>query len=312
VTRRLATSVDISDRGLADSGGGATRLLFEGAGLTVHVVSDGVYRTDGGAMFGLVPKVLWERHVVPDAQNRVAMALNCLLVRDGNTTILVDTGYGGKLTDRDTGILDLAAGRPGLLAALASAGVAPEAVDIVVNTHLHADHCGGNTVARAGVVVPTFPNARYMVQRFEYAEAIFPNERTRATYLPGNLEPVADSGKWDLLDSDTQVTERLRTVVTRGHTQAHQCVVVEPPAAPPILFLGDVAPRSIHFERVAWVPAVDVLPLDSLGTKRRMAEWAIRHQAVCVFEHDPDVPAGTVERDGRHYRVTPVSFAAGP
>lgn len=277
--------------------------VWSGADLDVHVVSDGLYWNDGGAMFGVVPRVLWQRHVTPDHRHRVPLALNCLLVRDRGTVVLVDTGYGAKLSAKEHDIFGLDARRPGLAAALAALGVAPEDVDVVVNTHLHGDHCGGNTLVRDGRAVPAFPKARYIVQRREYADALFPNLRTRATYVADNIVPVEEAGQLEIVDADVAISDRVRGWVTRGHTQSHQCVVVEPRGAPPIVFLGDLAPRTIHLERPAWVPAVDVLPLESLVSKVSVARWAVARGAVCVFQHDDEVPVGRVEADGRRFRV---------
>ncbi len=277
--------------------------VWSGADLDVHVVSDGLYWNDGGAMFGVVPRVLWERHVAADNRHRVPLALNCLLIRDRGTVVLVDTGYGTKLSAKEHDIFGLDPRRPGLAAALAALGVALEDVDVVVNTHLHGDHCGGNTLVRDGRVVPAFVKARYVVQRQEYADARFPNLRTRATYAADNFLPVEEAGQLEIVDADVTITDRVRGWVTRGHTRSHQCVVVEPEGAPPILFLGDLAPRTIHLERPPWVPAVDVLPLESLVSKVSVARWAVARGAVCVFQHDDETPVGRVEADGRRFRV---------
>jgi glyoxylase-like metal-dependent hydrolase (beta-lactamase superfamily II) len=283
-----------------------TRAIFSDGGLRVDIVSDGIYRNDGGAMFGVVPRTLWSQYVTPDEKNRVPLALNCLLVRDGATTVLIDTGYGTKLGEKGLAHFDLDPARPGLPAALQSLGIAPEDVDLVINTHLHGDHCGWNTTVSEGRATPTFPNARYIAQRDEYAAARYPNERTRATYFLDNYLPLEEARVLDLVDGDVRVTEHIRTVVTPGHTLRHQCVIIAPPGAAPIVFLADLAPRAVHLERTAWVPAVDVYPLDSLVTKRTMARWIVEHDAVCVFEHDDVTPVGRLEPDGERYRVVPV------
>jgi glyoxylase-like metal-dependent hydrolase (beta-lactamase superfamily II) len=276
----------------ADLNAGAARLLWSGPGLSVHLVSDGLCRMDGGTMFGVVPKVLWERVIPADARNTIPMALHCLVVRDGDTLMVVDTGFGAKLSAKERAIWGLPDERPGLVGALAALGIAPGEVDLLVNTHLHADHAGGNTVWSEvpGVAQPTFSRARYVVQRQEWADASVPNARTRATYLPENLQPIAD--RLELLDGDTRLTPHVRSLGSRGHTAGHQCVVVEPPGAVPIVFLGDVAPRPVHLERVAWVPSVDVLPLDSLVTKAGIARWLVESGAL---DHEPDVPVGRLE-----------------
>jgi glyoxylase-like metal-dependent hydrolase (beta-lactamase superfamily II) len=225
--------------------------------------------------------------------------------------VLIDTGYGDKLGQKGLEHFDLDPGRGGLPAALHSLAVAPGEVDLVVNTHLHGDHCGWNTTLVAGRPEPTFPSARYVVQRIEFAEARYPNERTRATYFAANFVPIEEAGLLELLDGDGRLTPHVRTWVTRGHTRSHQSVVIEPPGGPPFVFLADLAPRSVHLERIAWVPAVDVLPLDSLEMKRTVARWASETGAVCIFEHDEALPAGLVRADGSNFAVEEWSGRAG-
>jgi glyoxylase-like metal-dependent hydrolase (beta-lactamase superfamily II) len=284
--------------------GPVVRSVWSGPGLDVHLVSDGLCRMDGGTMFGVVPKVVWERAIAPDARNTIPMALNCLVVRDGDTMIVVDTGFGSKLGAKERGFWALPEERAGLVEGLATLGIAPGDVDLLVSTHLHGDHAGGNTVLVDGEPVPTFPRATYVVQRQEWADAAFPNARTRATYLAENLAPA--TRRLRLLDGDTRLTEHVRTIVTRGHTAGHQSVVVEPPGGPPIVFLGDVAPRPVHLERIAWVPAVDVLPLESLVTKAGIARWLAESGATVALDHEPDVPVGRLVAGGDRYRWAPL------
>ncbi len=264
----------------------------------VHVICDGEFRSDGGGVFGLVPRVLWEKSIEADSLNRVPMALNCLLILSEGHRILVDTGYGAKLSPKR--VEQLALNRDGGIAAgLAQHGLEPQDIDIVINTHLHSDHCGGNTVWEDGTLKPTFPNATYWVQRVEWAEALFPNERTRATYLSENLRPVEEQLR--LLNGDTSVTSDVRCVVTRGHTRAHQSVVIESQGQYAI-YLGEVAPLSINLERLAWIAAFDVEPLESLETKRRLRDWVWDHQAVIFLNHDTRCPVGRLcLEDGRYH-----------
>ncbi len=270
-----------------------------------ELVSDGIVWMDAGGAFGLVPRVRWEKVLAPDALNRVPMALNCLLVRSEGKTILIDTGVGDKLTSEEQALWNLQRPEGGLLQGLARLGVSPADVDIVVDTHLHADHCGGNTRLQepeAGLspaVVPTFPNAEYWIQRLEYAEASFPNERTRATYIAANFRPLETTGQLRLIDGDTRVTSEVRTVITRGHTRAHQSVILEA-GGQSILYVADMASFAVHFERLAWLTAYDVEPLENLETKRRWQRWALERGALLLFEHDTQVPIGRlVEREGK-------------
>ncbi len=278
--------------------------------LDLHVVSDGVYWEDGGGLFGLVPKALWERHAEPDARNRVMFHLRCLLVETEKQRILIDTGYGDKVPEKERGFISLE-GKERLLGSLEALGIGPLDVDLVINTHLHGDHCGGNTrYDEGGELVPTFPWATYCVQRLELADATFPNERTRATYHRENFQPLAEAGQLRILSGDSRLTDELRVVVTPGHSRAHQCVVVESEGQTAI-FLGDLASWPIHMERLAWVPAYDVEPLVSIETKRRIAHWAIENHVLLIFEHHPEVVAGYLhptERPDR-FRLEPVSIS---
>ncbi len=264
-------------------------------------VSDGSAWIDGGAMYGLVPRVLWEQVTPPDALNRVRMQLTCLVIHSAGKTILVDTGYGSKLGEKRREILGLER-NPGLPATLAQLHLAPEDVDIVVSTHLHADHCGGNTAPAAGGPVPTYPHAEYWVQRREWADALSPNERTRATYLSENLRPVAPQLR--LLDGDTRVTAEVRCVVTRGHTRAHQSVIIES-GGETAIFLGDLAPLAVHLERLPWISANDTEPLKTLESKRSLRRFALERQALLIFEHDPILHLGYLLLDGTQPRVVP-------
>ena len=273
----------------------------------IYAVSDGTFWMDGGALFGLVPKVLWERIVTPDERNRVPMSLRCLLIVSRDKRILVDTGMGDKLSAKERDIFSVE-GEKRLVSSLARLGLSPEDIDVVVNTHLHSDHCGGNTVLRDGEVVPTFPNAEYWIQRLEWADAAFPNERTRATYLAPNYLPLWERNKVRLLYGDTWITPEVRCVVTRGHTRAHQSVLIES-RGQKALYLGDLAPWAVNIERLAWIPSFDVEPLETLETKRWIRQWAAREKAILVFEHDPRIAAGYLVEDNRRFRVEPVELA---
>lgn len=277
--------------------------------VTLHPVSDGVYFEDGGGFFGLVPKALWEQIVTPDERNRVLFQLRSLLIETDEQRILVDTGYGDKLSDKARSHISLT-GERRLLGSLEKLGIGPLDIDLVINTHLHDDHCGGNTYYNEnGELVPTFPWATYCVQRLELADAMFPNERTRATYRDENFKPLEQAGQLRVLWGDTRLTDQIRVVVTPGHTRAHQCIVVESQGRT-AMFMGDVASWPIFMERLAWVPAYDVEPLVSIETKRRLAHWAIENQVLLIFEHHPEIVAGYLhptERPDR-FRLEPVTL----
>lgn len=277
--------------------------------IELHMVSDGTYWEDGGGLFGLVPKVLWEQVKAPDERNRLPFQMRCLLIETSAQRILVDTGYGDKISEKERGHTSLT-GERRLLRSLKAMGVEPADVDVVINTHLHRDHCGGNTTrAGDGDLVPTFPGATYYVQRLELADAMYPNERTKAAYRRENYEPLEQAGQLHALWGDTRLTDEVRVVVTPGHTRAHQCVVIES-GGQTAMFLGDLASWPIHMERLAWVPAYDVEPMVSIETKRRLARWAVENHVLLIFEHHPEIVAGYLhptERPDR-FEVEPVEL----
>ena len=275
---------------------------------TLRLISDGEYRMDGAGLFGLMPKTEWQEIAEPDEQNRIRIQLHCLLIETGEQRILVDTGYGDKLSGKERESMCLQ-GDGRLLNSMAALGVAPEDIDMVINTHLHGDHCGGNTrYDDKGELVPTFPHAVYHVQRIELADAMFPNERTRGAYHRENIEPVERAGQLRVLWGDTRLTKEVRVLGTPGHTPAHQSVVVES-GGETAVFLADTAHWPLHLERLEVLTAYDVQPLVTLETKRRLARWAIESRALLIFDHHPDAMAGYLhptERPDR-FRLEPVA-----
>ncbi len=266
-----------------------------------YVVSDGVMNMDGGGVYGLVPRVLWEQYDTPDDLNRIPQALNCLLVVSQKKRILIDNGLGNKLTPKQEANFGREGGSQ-LLANLARLGVQPEDIDIVVDTHLHADHCGGNTRKDADRIVATFPRAEYWIQRLEMADASFPNERTQGTYFAENFKPLE---RVCLMEGDQRVTDEVKCIVTRGHTRAHQSVVIDSRGEKGI-FLADMAGRAVYMEKLSWIPAYDVEPLESLETKRRIRDWAYQENALLFFQHDPRIAMGRLRKDRDRWRVEKV------
>jgi len=265
-------------------------------------VSDGTTWWDGGGAFGLVPRTRWEKLLPPDEQNRVPMVSRCLLLRAPRATVLVDTGMGDKVTPELAEQQGFRLERPQgwLVDDLARHGVSPDDIDLVVLSHLHADHCGGSTRFLPGRLVSTFPRARYYVQQREWDDAHHPNERTRATYYPANFDPLQASGQLRLLNGDTSVTESVRVVVAPGHTAAMQAVVVES-GGETAVFPSDLAFFRWHLERLAWVSAYDLDPMTTIETKRHWQRWLVERQAAVVFQHDPQVAIGKlVEQNGRY------------
>ncbi|MBI2912880.1 MAG: MBL fold metallo-hydrolase [Chloroflexi bacterium] len=254
-------------------------------GLELLVVSDGVLRLDAGAVFGLTPRVMWEPYVPDiDEKHRLPMGLNSLVVRAGGKTVLIETGVGTKTSRAPGGAGAETGGR--LLANLAKEGIQPQDVDIVVNTHLHFDHVGGNTVAAGGRPLPAFPRARYFVPKGEWETASHPNERTRGTYLPENFEPLEDTRQVELVEGEVEVVKGMRLVPAPGHTADH-CIVEIESGGELALYVGELAQQPVMLERVAWISAFDVLPLVSLETKKRVIERAIDRRALLVCVHAP-------------------------
>ena len=261
-----------------------------------QIIPSGRVWVDPGGPFGLVPEALWRKHQTANEQHLVPMNLNCLLVDSGGKTILIDNGLGDKLSEKAQRQWGLEFPDGTLIENLAKAGVQPDDVDIMLDTHLHSDHCGGNTTIRDGEIAPTFPNAEYIVQRLEWTDAMHPDARTRSTYLLENYAPVWEAGQFRFLHGDAQITDELRVAVTPGHTRGHQVVVLDT-GERPLLYVADLATFAVHLERQAWVTAYDVEPLECIRSKGDWQQWALDNQALIVFEHDTTIPLGELVKD---------------
>lgn len=263
--------------------------------LELCVVNDGVIGQDAGATFGLIPKVMWERYTPDlDQKNRIPVGNNSLVIRSAGKTLLLDTGVGTKPT-RAPGAMDIEASGK-LFESLKRAGVQPDEIDVVINTHLHFDHCGGNTVIEDGKPVPAFPRARYFAQKDEWDSASHPNERTRGTYLAENFEPLEASRQVELVSGETQVAKGVRIVPAPGHTEGH-CVIELESNGRYALYVGELSQHPVMLERLAWISAFDVLPLVSLETKRRLMDWAVEKRALLVSVHAPYPGLGRLRVD---------------
>ena len=269
--------------------------------LTIHALDGGSQRLDGGAMFGVVPKPLWEKRIPADDRNRIPLAMRCLLVETHDALVLIDNGAGNKENDKFIGIygIDNQASDPRLHPtrieeALASLGFAPSDVDIVLDTHLHFDHAGGNTrLTPDGAIALSFPRARYMVQRGELAWSRIRNERIQASYLAHNIEPVVAAGRIDLLDGDVDIVPGIRVLKTPGHTPHHQSVLISS-GGETACFLADVIPTVAHLP-LPWIMGYDVEPLVTLESKRALLARARDEEWLLVFEHDPLVAWGRLD-----------------
>ncbi|MBN2621075.1 MBL fold metallo-hydrolase [candidate division WOR-3 bacterium] len=270
---------------------------FPFGSLTFHLICEGTFWLDGGAMFGVVPKVLWHKLNPADDMNRIKLALNCLVVEHPDGVVLVDTGIGEGLKERFLEMYKVEKKRT-LKECLAEHGIAPEDVSFVINTHLHFDHCGGNTVRVDRKWRPTFPNARYIVQKLEWEDAVDPNERTQASYLKETFSPIEQAGQLDLVSEEHEVLPGIKVVRTNGHTRGHQSVLIECEGRK-ALYLGDLIPTTSHI-KIPYTMGYDLYPMDLVETKKRLLKQAVAENWLLIFEHDPLRPFGYVgEEDGR-------------
>lgn len=249
------------------------------------VLSDGTYRMDGGAMFGIIPKVMWEKRISPDERNTIAMGMNSLLIRTGEQNILVETGMGNKLSEKSRAIYQ---NHPELLQSLEAAGVAPEEIDIVINTHLHFDHCGWNTYYKDGKAVATFPRAKYYVQQGELEHAHEQHERDRVSYMTDNYDPLLTNGQLQLLQGDAEITPGVSVKVYRGHTRDMQAVTIRS-GGKVACYPSDLIPDAKHLDPV-WVLGYDLYPLESIANKHRFYDVAIPESWLVVYTHDHELP----------------------
>lgn len=266
----------------------------------VSVLHDGTIALDGGAMFGVVPRVVWEKRDPPDERNRVTLGLNVALIESGGKRVLVDTGMGDRWSEKEVRMYGIDRSTT-LLGGLRTRGLGPEDIDVVVNTHLHFDHAGGNTRREGEGVVPTFPRARYVVQRGEWEDARHPHERSRASYREDDFVPVAQAGQLDLIDGETEVAPGVRAVPVGGHTTHHQMVVVQS-GGETLVVPTDLLPTASHLP-LPFVMGYDLFPVATLEAKRRLLHAAVEGGWRILFYHDARTPVGRVRREGDGYTL---------
>jgi glyoxylase-like metal-dependent hydrolase (beta-lactamase superfamily II) len=256
-------------------------------------VSDGTYPLDGGAFFGVVPKIIWSTKVTADEDNFVSAGLNSVVVRTGRETVLIETGIGNKLPDPMVKIY----GQPAeLLGNLEAAGISPEDVDIVINTHLHFDHCGWNTVRRGDGVISTFSKAKYYVQRGEWEHA-HAGERDGVSYLSKNYDPLVESGQMQLLEGDQEIVPGISVRVFPGHTRDMQAVIISS-GGQTACYISDLIPTTAHLD-LNYVMGFDLYPLQTIESRKRYYAQSIPEKWLTMFTHDPNVPWAYVEKNER-------------
>jgi glyoxylase-like metal-dependent hydrolase (beta-lactamase superfamily II) len=271
-------------------------------------LSDGTFRLDGGAMFGVIPKPLWERRAPADERNRIPLAIRPLLVQADGRRILIDAGIGEKMPARDVEIYAIDR-TPTIDVSLAAAGLRPEDIDIVIATHLHFDHAGGFTVrAPDGALRPHFPRARHYIRRGEWDDALHAHARNRASYLPDNYVPLVEAGLVAFIEEDADIVPGISVRRTGGHTMHHQIVRLESEGRVAV-FAADLLPTVAHVDD-PWIMGYDLYPMETLRYKQRFVAEAIDREYVIFFEHDPAVAAGVIRQDGARRRVDPIDPAA--
>ncbi len=263
----------------------------------LHSLTDGTFRLDGGAMFGVVPKTLWSRRTQADDKNRIPLGLRPLLVRAYGKNILIDTGIGDKMPPKLVEIYAIDR-TTHLDHSLAAIGMTADDIDVVVATHLHFDHFGGSTMREGDALVPRFRNARYLIRRGDWEDATHPHDRNRASYLPENFMPLADAGVIDFVEDDGEVMPGISVWRTGGHAMFHQWIKIESEGHV-AAFVADLIPTTAHLDE-PWIMGYDLYPMDTLHYKQHFIREAIDDEYVVFFEHDPSIPAGIIrERDGK-------------
>jgi glyoxylase-like metal-dependent hydrolase (beta-lactamase superfamily II) len=264
---------------------------------TVTVLSDGLMRLDGGAMFGVVPKALWEKKLPADDRNRIRLAMNSLLVEGPEGRTVIEVGSGGKEDERFADMYGLER-NGGLPARLAEAGTPVETIDRVVLTHLHFDHAGGSTRRERNAIVPTFPNATYHIHPGEYGEAIGSHARNQASYNEHDFVPLVEADRVEWMEDGSVIADAITVIETPGHTEHHCSIAVDDGAGAKIVFLGDLVPTTHHLP-YPWIMAYDLYPVTTLETKQRLLPRAVDERWLCAFVHDADLPLCYLTLDDR-------------
>jgi glyoxylase-like metal-dependent hydrolase (beta-lactamase superfamily II) len=277
------------------------------AGYSLHAIETGSFGLDGGAMFGVVPRVLWEKSNPPDLRNRIAMAARALLLKGINRVVLIDTGNGSKWEPKLASIYNIDSSTHDLVRSLKLFGVTPAEVTDVILTHLHFDHAGGATSRQNGECVPTFPNARYYVQREHWEAAHHPTERDKASFFEDDFAPLHQAGVLTFTEGEAEIVPGVRVEIVHGHTTALQCPVISD-ATHTLFYCADLVPTASHIP-LPWIMAYDLRPLVTLEEKRRLMRRAVDGKWLLFLEHDPTIALAKVMEDGKGFKLAaPVVF----
>lgn len=270
----------------------------------IYPIITGYFRLDGGAMFGVIPKVLWEKTNPPDENNRILLTLRCCLINTGKELVLIDTGIGNKNNEKFTNIYQVQK-EINLEKSLATIGISPNDINIVIDTHLHFDHCGGNTkIDTDGKIVPTFPNAQYYIQKDEWQAANNPDRRSRASYLKENFIPLQEANLVRLVDGDAIITEGIEVIKTSAHTFGHQVVKVSSEGQT-LIYWADLIPTASHLN-LPYLMSYDLFPLQTMEQKERLLNQALRENWISFFEHDPKIGMAYLTQEEGKIKISSV------
>jgi len=267
---------------------------------TLHIINSGYFALDGGAMFGIIPKPLWQKTNPPDEANRIKLATRNLLLTNGNRKILIDTGMGDKWDEKSKSIYAVDQSNS-LEGSLSEMNLKPEDITDVILTHLHFDHTGGSTKIENQKLIPTFPNAKYYVQKKNYEWAVYPSDRDKGSYLKNNFQPLMEEGVLIFIDGEEKFDDEIEIVIINGHTFAQQLIKISD-SSNTILYCADLFPTTSHIP-IPYVMAYDLQPLVTVEEKKKILAKAIEKNWKIFFEHDPETALATVMKDEKGFRV---------